>query len=450
MKNLKQSNTQARFTPLSRRQIIHTASVLGAAGTLSMYAPGVLGARDAADTPQDSNLPLKLGVCGPFSGPAKQTGDAIRQGVLMALEDAGAAGEAPVTINGVRHDVEVIWVDSQSNPEIAAKATTEAIQQQGVKLMVGGWHSSVALALMDITADLNTIHLGHLGASQYIAAKINDDPQRYRGWFKGWPSPPKLAGLYGAPLKYLLEHELWLPANRRAAILVEDSAFGRGWGEALMRSLKEAGFDPLPFDTAALDETEFRQLLNKYKSEQVSLVAMTSTGDVAASSFVKQFKELGVKALLLGHGLRWLGNWYEMTGDAANFVVSMDSAMPIALWQRWWVRRFKTKYGKEPTIPAAGFHYDYTRMAIKALNTANSLDFDTLTAIIRQIPYKGVWNYYQFSSAPGPNALSANEVMTGPFMKGFYLPMVQLFDGQAKIIWPIKYAEQRFRQPPWI
>ena len=440
-KNCNNKNPNAYPGQFSRRRILRTTGVLGATGALSLLVPGLLHA-------SENGAPLKIGACGPFSGPAERTGYAIRQGILMALEDARNAGELPVTIDGKRRDINIVWADSRSDPTYAVRSVTKAITRQGVELMIGGWHSSVALALMDTEADLNTIHLGHLGTSQYIADKINRNPQRYRGWFKGWPSPTKLAGLYGEPLKYFIAQGLWRPANRRAAIVVENSAFGLSWGEALSASLKQAGFDPLPFDTVPFDETEFGPLLKKYQSEQVSLIAVSSTGDVAVSSFVKQFREQGIKALLVGHGLRWLSNWYEMTGKSSDYVVAMDSVMPLALWQQWWVRRFKAKYGEEPSIQVAGLHYDYTRMAITALNTANSLDFDTLTATIRQLSYKGVWNLYRFAAAPGPHALSANEVMTGEFMKGFYLPMVQLFGGEAKIIWPLKYAEQRFRPPP--
>ena len=425
----------------SRRHILHTTGVLGAAGALSLLVPGLLPARE-------NGPPLKIGACGPFSGPAERTGFAIRQGIQMALEDARHAGELPVTIDGKRRDINIVWIDSRSDPTHAVSAVTKGVTRQGVELMIGGWHSSVALALMDTEANLNTIHLGHLGASQYIAAKINRDPKRYRGWFKGWPSPSKLAGLYGEPLKYFIDQGEWQPANRGAAIVVENSAFGIGWGEALTASLKQVGFDPLPFDTVPFDETQFGALLQKYQARQVSLIAVTSTSDVAVSQFVRQFHQQGIKALLVAHGLRWLSNWYEMTGEASDYVVAMDSVMPLALWQQWWVRRFKARYGEKPSIQVAGLHYDYTRMAIRALNTANTLDFDTLTATIRQLSYKGVWNLYRFADAPGPQALSPNEVMTGSFMQGFYLPMVQLFGGEAKIIWPIKYAEQRFRQPP--
>ena len=75
---------------------------------------------------------------------------------------------------------------------------------------------------------------------------------------------------------------VWTPANSRAAVLVEDTDFGRGWGEAAIKSLGEAGARSMPYDVTALDETEFGPLLLKYRAQQVSLVGMTSTGNVAS------------------------------------------------------------------------------------------------------------------------------------------------------------------------
>lgn len=425
---------------LSRRRILQAA---GALGPLMVLAPQMLHA-------QGGGKPLKVGAMGPYTGPASRAGSAIKQGIMMALEDARANGEVPVIVDGKARDIEIVWVDSQSSPEAAVKAVIDAVMRQGVEFMISGWHSSVAMAVMDAEAPFKIVHLGHLGESQYIAEKIDRDPKKYQGWFKSWPSSPKLTGLYAEPLQYFQERGLWRPANNRAAVMVEDTDFGRGWGEALLAGLKQAGFDPLPYDVTAVNETEFTPLLSKYKAQQVSLVAMTSTGNIGASNFVKQFRSQGVKALLLGHGLRHISGWYELTGNASDYVIAMDSPMPIALWQHLWVNRFKSKYNEEPHIAAAGLQYDYTRMAIKALNEAGTLDFDALTRLISEAIYKGVWNRYRFSIGPGPHALSANEVMTGRFMEGFFFPMAQLLQGKAKIIWPLPYADQAFRQPPWL
>lgn len=423
---------------VSRRRFVEAAGA--GAGAMLLMAKSPLRA-------QETGEPLKIGVMGPFTGPASRTGDGFKKGVTMALEDARAAGEVPVTIDGKKRDIELVWVDSQSSPVKAVTAVTEAITRQGVEFMLTGWHSSVAMAVMDTEAPFHIVHIGHQGESQYVSEKINKDPEKYRGWFKGWPAPPIFAGLYGDPLKYFMEKGLWQPANRKAAVLVEDTDFGRGWGEALMASLKDAGFEPMDYDVTALDETEFAPLLLKYRAANVSIVAMTSTGSVSTSNFVKQFQDQRFKALLLGHGITWFSEWPQLTGDASNYVITMDSPRVIAPWQKEWVERYKAKYNEEPSIAPAGHPYDYFRMSVQILNDAGTLDFDTLVKRTREIKYKGVWHLYDFAEKAGPNAMAPGEVKTGPFMEGFFFPMVQLMNGEAKIIWPLEFAEAEFQAP---
>ncbi len=428
---------------VSRRAFLESTAA-GALGAALIVATGPLRAQETGET-------VKIGVLGPFTGPASRTGDDFKRGVEMALEDARKQGLLPITVDGKKHDVEIVWVDSQSSPEKAVKAVTDAINREGVKFMVTGWHSSVAMAIMDAEVPFKIVHLGNQGESQSISEKLNKDPQKYRGWFKGWPSPPIFAGLYGPPLKYFLDKGLWTPANRKAAVLVEDTDFGRGWGDALTGSLKQAGFEPLPYDVTALDETEFAPLLLKYKAEGVSVVGMTSTGSVSVSNFLKQARAQQLKALTIGHGITWFGEWYNLTGEASDYVVAADSPAAIAPWQKEWVERYKAKYnGEEPSISAAGHPYDYMLMALTVINKAGTWDFDTLVKTVHETPYKGVWHYYKFSTEAGPNAMAPNEVMTGAFMEGFFFPMVQLMGGKANVVWPLDYATAEFKQPPWI
>ncbi len=426
---------------LSRRGFIETTGAAAAASAAFLLATTALSAAEG---------PLKIGSMGPFTGPASRTGDEIKNGVALALEDARAEGDLPLKIDGQQRDVEIVYIDSQSSPEKAVKAVTDAISRQGVQFICNGWHSSVAMAVTDAEAPFKIVHIGHLGESQYISEKINGDPQKYRGWFKGWPAPPKLAGLYGPPLQHFIESGAWQPKNMKAAILVEDTDFGRGWGDAIIDSLTKAGFEVLPYDVTSLEETEFTPLLTKYKAQQVSLVGMTSTGNVSASNFVKQFHQQQLPALLIAHGLGWFSEWYELTGEASNYAVAIDSPQVIADFQQDWVKRYKDKFGIDPGIAASGITYDYMRMALKVLNKAGTLDFDTLINTIYAMPYKGVWNLYKFPKEANENALAPNEVEVGPFMEGFFFPMVQLMDGKAKVIWPLEYAAAEFQAPPWL
>ena len=436
---------------MTRREFVQTvgaAAVVGSALTMTI--------------PKEAHAArsLKIGFMGPFTGPASRTGDQFKRGIEMALEDAKAAGEIPVKVDGNTMDIEPVWVDSQSSPEKAVKAVTDAVNR-GVKMMVTGWHSSVAMACMDAESPLKIVHIGHQGESQYINFKINDHPEKYQGWFKGWASPPVFAGLYGPPLLHFMKQGLWKPANKKAAVIVEDTDFGRGWGEALMVSLRTAGFDVMPYDVNAIDETEFTPIITKYKAAKVSVVASTQTGGVPMYNFVKQVRAMGLKALLLAHGLTWTGEWYQNTGEASDFALCMDSPYPVSSEQKEWMKRFKDKYGIDAGIAPCGQPYDHTRLAIKALNETGTLKFETLVEHIREkVKYKGVWQMYDFAtyndfwkdfSEEGTlHQLSRNDVRTGNFMEGFFFPMAQMFGGKPKILWPIDLAEGQFKAPPWV
>lgn len=425
---------------VSRRRFMEGTAAAGAA---FMVATSGLRA-------QDGGGPLRIGSMGPFTGPASRTGDEFRNGARLAVEDARADGEVPLTIDGEERDVELVFIDSESSPEKAVKAVTDAVSREGVEIIANGWHSSVAMAIIDAEVPLNIMHIGHLGETQYLSEKINEDPEKYRGYFKGWPAPPKLAGLYGPPLQHFIDQGEWNPANRQAAVLVEDTDFGRGWGDALLTSLKDAGFEVEGYDVTALDETEFTPLLTKYKAQNVSLVGMTSTGNVSVSNFVKQFRQQQVQALLVAHGLSWFSEWYELTGDASNYAIAIDSPRVIAPSQEEWVERYHDEFGIEPGIAASGLTYDYMRMVITVLNKAGTLDFDTLVETVYDTPYEGVWNRYVFPREPNEQAMAPNEVMTGGFMEGFFFPTVQFMDGESKVIWPLEHAQAEFQAPPWV
>jgi branched-chain amino acid transport system substrate-binding protein len=426
---------------LLRRRDVLVASVVGA---LAYSLPNSLA------TAAENTGPVRIGSLAPFSGPSSRTGENIRQATNLAIADARAAGELPFKINGVSRDIEIIEVDDQSDPEKAVRALRDAVSRKGVEFMINGWHSSVAMATMDVGADLGIVHLGNLGESQFIAEKINSDVSRYSGYFKCTPAPAALSVLYGAPLNYFREKGIWKPKNLKAAILVEDTDHGRGWGSSIIASLTAAGYEVGGLDVVPFDETEFSAIITKYKALDISLLMTSITAPVGASNFVKQFRTQNLKALLVSHGLTWFSEWHEMTGEASDFNVSMDSPASLAPWQSEWMERFKGIYGEEPSIMASGLPYDYTRMAIKAINLAGSLEKDKLIEAIRSMSYRGIWNTYGFATEAGKGATAPNEVITGPFMEGFFFPMIQIMGGERKILWPLEYSEAEFRSPPWL
>jgi branched-chain amino acid transport system substrate-binding protein len=388
---------------------------------------------------------IKVGVVGPFTGPSARIGQDIQKGTRMALDDARAAGELPVVVDGKKLDIELVWIDDESSPEKAVKAYRDAVSRQGIQMLLNGWHGSVGLALIDIVAADGLISFGNLAAPEDISDKIS--ASKYTHWFKGWPAPKAMSGLYVDAIEDFMADGKWKPSAKNAAVVVEDTDWGRTWAEAIVARLKAKGWNVVASDVVKSTETEFNALITKYKAAGVELTASTLNAPSAAAALVKQFRGAGMKGVLAADGLGWASNWYEMTGAASDMVISMDSPRTLTSEEVEWSARFQKAFGDAPSPAAGGHAYDYTRMLIKGIAKSGSLNKDKLSAALLDTEHKGIWQYYAFSKKPGDGAISAYEVKVGPFMKGFSFPLVQYFGGKDAVIWPKEFAKAEFRAP---
>lgn len=117
---------------------------------------------------------LPIGVLGPFTGPSAQNGKEFKASVEMAME------AIDYTVGDYK--IEVVWVDSQSDPARAASAYAEAVEGKGIQAGVLNWHSSVAVSVMDVAAQYKVPHMFGFGASEVVNEKWQADPEKYSYW----------------------------------------------------------------------------------------------------------------------------------------------------------------------------------------------------------------------------------------------------------------------------
>ena len=87
---------------------------------------------------------FRLGVLGPFTGPSQSTGQEFKNAVTMAFDAVNwQIGD---------YQIEPVWIDSQSDPEAAARAYEQAIADRGIQAGILNWHSSVAVECMEVAA----------------------------------------------------------------------------------------------------------------------------------------------------------------------------------------------------------------------------------------------------------------------------------------------------------
>ena len=387
---------------------------------------------------------FKLGILGPFSGPAARTGDEFRGAASMAFD----------AINWQIGDykIEPVWIDSQSDPAKATQAYEQAVVQDKIQAGILNWHSSVAVACMEVTAKHKIPHIFGFGATEVVNETFRSDPEKYGYWMiKGWPTPAKLSISYVQALEDAIASGVWSPAEKTVAIYGEDTDWGRSFGKAIKGQFQDAGWKIVAEEYFAIDQTEFYPLLNKFKELNPAVIAGTSTAAPSFSAFIKQADEVGLESLIIADGLGWVGEWYELTGDSSNYVIDQIPGWATEEGKAF-AKEFEEKWGFPPSPSAAGLSYDGTNLFIAIANEVykqyGELTSENIYNFVKDNVWTGKWTYtdgivmneYKYTPDTIPDPVVG---------KGYYIfPVLQYFDGEGKIIYPPEWAEQKLAPKP--
>lgn len=382
---------------------------------------------------------LKFGVLGPFTGPSAKSGAEFKGSVQLALEK----------INYMVGDykLEPVWVDSQSDPAKATSAYAEAAERIGIQAGVINWHSSVAVAAMEVAAQYKVPHIFGFGATEVVNEKWHSDPEKYSYWSaKGWPVPGKLMSGYAESINNAVEKGIFKPKAKVVAIACEDTDWGHSAGDAMAAEFEKRGWQVAGKDFFPITQTDFYPLLSKYKKMDVSVLLSTSTAAPVTSAFIKQTREVGLKALVVIDGLGWSGDWYKMTGAASDGVLDMIPQLTTKEAQEW-AKNFEKRFGMKPSPSAGGLSYDGMNFFIKILNRTlekySTLDKETIHKVILEEVNTGKLTYTKADGAIIMNQYSYNaetnpDPVVGP--DAYFFPVIQYKGGKGEIVFPKDWA----------
>jgi branched-chain amino acid transport system substrate-binding protein len=387
---------------------------------------------------------LKVGLMGPFTGPAAQSGASIKNSLLMKLEEAGnKVGD---------YKLEIIYVDSQSDPAKATNAYVEAIERKGMQVGLGGWHSSVAMACVDQAVKYKIPHMGSMGAAKTITDKIRGD-DKYKGyWFKFWSYPALSAKLYFDFVNWATANTAWKPANKLVGVSAEETDWGRDWIVAAKQNIKDYGWTIKEEDYMQIGQTDFYPLLTKYKKAGVPLVTITNTAAASVSAFIKQAREVGLQSLLIVDGLGWVGEWYQLTGRSSNGIVDMN--VKWSPRSEAYRQKFEKTYKFKPSASAGGISYDAAGMFLKLLKRTlekhGKLDSASIHEVMvaEMVPGKLTYGHadgaimmkqYKFTDDLYPDPVTDGD--------NWFMPVIQYKGGKAYTIFPLSEKEMDFMVP---
>ena len=428
----------ARLTGIALAVALVATACTGGAGSSSAgtsNAPG--GSSGATDT-------INIGIGGPFTGTSALTGTEMKNAAQMAFD--------AINWQVGKYKINPVYVDDQADPAKGTAALEQAIVGQKLVAGILNWNSSVSVAEMELTAKYKIPWFFGMGAAGTVNDKFKADKAKYGYWTsKGWPDPVKLTTAYVGAINDAIAAGTYSPASKVVAIYGEDTDWGRSFGAGLKKDFTASGWTIKSEDYFPLTQTDFSALMAKYASENVPVIAGTSTATASISAFIKAYGEAGLKSLVVADGLGWIGDWYKLTGSASDYV--LDSVPGFATDKaKKFASDYKAKYGSDPSAAAAGLSYDWTNFFIKLLQQTitdqGSLTSDTIYKEAQDKLWTGQLTYtdgiimssYDFSPDSIPDPVIG---------KGHYIfPVTQYIGGQRTVIWPADQASGQLKPKP--
>jgi len=375
---------------------------------------------------------IKVGIVAPYTGPNARVGEELKDIHIMAFDSISwMVGD---------YKIEPVWIDDESDPEKAVRAFKDAVLREKIQAALSGYHSSVTVALMEVIAQYKIPYFFPQNESSVIVKKFKSDPVKYayHQW-KGRPNPTKLIVGYDLSLfEEAINKGTWKPANKKFSVMCEDTDYGRDFGASFKKMVQDKGWQLVGEDYVPLDTTDVYPILSKLQSQSPSLIFISMSAPAVATGIIKQIKEVGLKGLVISHGLGWIGEWYQMTGDAGDYILDMMQkfSTPKQIAYR---DAFKKKFNITPSA-SLSISYDYANFFVeickRALQQYGKLDSETIFKVANdevssgKLTYKdGLW-YKELKWDQN----SLPEMVVG---QGYYLdPVVQYFGGEGTVIWP--------------
>lgn len=350
--------------------------------------------------PASAAEPVTLGWVGPLSAPGNySSGQEMRWAVELGVDQINKAGGV------LGRPLKVVYEDTKGQPAEGSAAAVRLVTKDNVSAIFGEFHSSVALAEIDV-------------AHQYGVPWVGTDVWSDDITAKQYPEVFRLA-----PANSLIFVKIadWIASRgfKHVATVAENTDFGQGGAKVVSDTLKKKGVaDTLV--TIELNQQDFTPALLRLMNgnPKPDMLQMVVAGQ-AQYQIVKQACQLGLAptaatAMIGSSGLLQKEVW-EVDGACANHLLIVNVARPKAQWgdkAKTFVKEFQQRYSRPPTGVAMEA-YDTLGVVVAGIEKAGSDDRKAIIKGLESVKYPGVnatytfpvtkdpaWAYHQFVDVP--------------------------------------------------
>ena len=342
----------------------------------------------SAASPAPAASPLKIGLAAAVSGGSAASGEAIKRGIQIAIDEINAKGG----LLGGRK-LELVIRDDEGNPAKGVTIARELVEREKVAAVFGGLHTTVALAQVPVWHELKTPYMGAWAAGTNIAQNGKKPNYVFR-----------VSANDDYADRYLTRYALDVLKKTKPGLLLENTAWGQSNEVGLLKWLAERKVKHVGIEKFNWNDPDMSPQLLRLKNAGADVVIMVANAPEGAQ-VVKSRAKIGWVVPMVAHWGISGGRFAELTGDLSDGVAFLQTYSFFGKQNergQALLKALKDKYGvkgPEDIIAPVGTAnaYDGMHLIALAVAQAGSADGakvrDALESL--QAPYAGLIKTYK-------------------------------------------------------
>ena len=342
----------------------------------------------AAAAGAQTKEPIKIGLAAAVSGGSAASGEAIKRGLQIALDEINARGG----VLGGRK-LELVIRDDEGNPAKGVTIARELVEREKVAVVFGGLHTTVALAQVPVWQELRTPYMGAWAAGTNITRNGASPNFVFR-----------VSANDDLVDRYLARYAIEVMKKGKPGLLLENTAWGQSNEAGLGKWLGERNVKPVGIEKFNWNDPDMSPQLLRLRgagADHVILVANAPEG----AQVVKSRAKIGWEVPMISHWGISGGRFAELTGELSDGVVFLQTysffgkqgergqAVLKALAEKYGVK------GPEDVIAPVGTAnaYDGMHLVALAIEQAGGTDGSKLREALENLKaeYRGLIKTYR-------------------------------------------------------
>jgi branched-chain amino acid transport system substrate-binding protein len=352
-----------------------------------------------------------------MTGPEAPIGENLTNGIKLAQEDLKKKGVS----------VELVWEDDTGKPPIAMSAMEKLATRDQVAGVVGPYTSACSNAVAKLAEKYKVPLLVPAAAKEEITR------QGYK-WVYRMNAP---ADVYAS---VLIDSMLSLGKPATMALIYENTDFGTSTSKTAKAYAARKGISVVADEPYSKGSPDYRSTLTKVKSKNPDLVFMVSyVAD--AILLMRQAREIGLQPkAFLGGGAGFTTAEFGREKVISNNVFSSTQWTDDVNWPGAadFGRRYKAKFGKEPTYHAACAYASMMIMAETAKQGGG--DREKIRAGLKSGAWSGIMGEVRFADYAGFTNQNNHQML-----------VQQIQNGKYETVFPTRFATKKpvYPFPKW-